>query len=152
MVFRVLKIDFQHTKKKDLHRGTSAGFPTKPASRLPRFVSAPLQPTKRGNDGLNPLETLYGLSGASGALVQFHERSDEQSSPKEMAASCHFRYIKQKKTATRVTAIQKQPKRQLRLASHCLIPQKKYSAMLISILCIVCLILQKGLATHTKTL
>ena len=61
-----------------------------------------------------------------------------------MAASCHFRYIKQKKTATRVTAIQKQPKRQLRLASHCLIPQK-YSAMLISILCVVGLILQGAL-------
>ena len=96
----MVKINFQYTPRADLHRGTSAGFPTKPASRLPRFVSAPFQPTKKGEGGLYPLETLYGLPRASCALVQLHERSDEQSSPKEMAASCHFRYIKQKKTAT----------------------------------------------------
>ena len=146
------KIKFQHTPRTDLHRGTSAGFPTKPASRLPRFVSAPLQPTKRGNGGLNPLETLYGLSGASGALVQFHERSDEQSSPKEMAASCHFRYIKQKKDRHQSDGNPKTTKTTTKTRKSLPNTQKKYSAMLISILCIVCLILQKGLATHTKTL
>ena len=79
--------------KQGFHGGTSGGFPIMSALDALRFVSTPLQPTKRGKVCVLPLETLVEALRASHSLFQFHERADEQAHRREMAASCHFRHI-----------------------------------------------------------